>query len=77
MHEAEFLFRGRRYSIEPERHDHSLFVRIWECSETLPTCISETSVESLDDFERLFSAKCFDGNSFYEIESEVTVECVF
>lgn len=75
-HEAEFVYKNSEYSIESEIRNGINTVTFWRCSEE-GICIAECIVDDIEDFEKLFNVKCFDGKSFYEIEAEVTVEAVF
>ena len=76
-HEAEFSYLNCEYSIESEETDGLHIVKIWNCSQKEPVCLAEKAIKSLDDFDDLFATPCFEGKSFCEIESEVTVTIIF
>ena len=78
-HEIEFSYHGVLYSIEPASDDGIRFV-IWRCDDHAEIiCSSKESQEKTvnDAIENLLSQKCFDGESFLDIEDDVIVDTVF
>lgn len=75
-HEAEFVYKGCEYSFEMRIEDGKKFIDIWKCSEE-PWCIANSVVEGTDGIDTLLKKRCFEGKSFYDIESEVIIETVF
>lgn len=80
-HEAEFTYKDIMYVIQSEVLDNNSYLVIWNCGED-SRCICRYSIPnqgiiSQDLIDNVFGEKCFDGKSFYEIETEVIVETVF
>lgn len=80
-HEAEFTYKNERYVIQPEVDNGKSYLVIWNC-ENDSACICRYGIPnhetiSQDFIDRVLNEKCFDGKSFYEIESEITVDNIF
>ena len=75
-HEAEFTYNHKDYSIESANSDSGYIVKIWEIGSE-PMCISERHICDERDLMELFEKKCFQGKSFLDIESRITVKTIF
>lgn len=80
-HEAEFTYKGKMYVIQSEVVDNNSYLVIWNCEKD-GSCICRYSVPQKDIItqdliDKVLNEKCFDGKSFYEIESDVVVENIF
>ena len=80
-HEVEFTYNNEKYVIQPEVTNGKSYLVIWNCEED-GVCICRYSIPnhetiSQDLIDLVLNEKCFDGKSFYEIESEITVDNIF
>lgn len=80
-HEAEFEYRNREYILQPEYADGKCWLVIWECAEE-GGCICRYEMPEHRDIpqeiiQKVLEEKCFDGQSFLDIEREVTVTMIF
>ena len=81
-HEAEFTYNNEKYVIQPEVDNNGkTYLVIWNC-ESDSACICRYSIPNQDIItqdliDKVLNEKCFEGKSFYEIESDVTVENIF
>lgn len=80
-HEAEFKYKDELYVLQSEVADGKSYLVIWKC-EPDSICICRCEIPNNDTITQdltdiVLNEKCFDGKSFYEIESEVTIENIF
>lgn len=80
-HEAEFVYRSDLYVIQSEVQENESFLTIWTCGKNAH-CICKQLIPvqgkiQQSVIDKVFNEKCFDGKSFYEIESEITVNNIF
>lgn len=80
-HDAEFVFGGTSYVLQPEKKNGKNWLVIWDLS-TPPHCICRHEIPEegdipLEIIDAVLSEKCFSGKSFFEIEKDVTVTVVF
>lgn len=80
-HEAEFIYKDKLYVMQPEVIDNKLYLAIWNCEKD-GSCICRYGIHdqdiiSKDAIDGVLNEKCFDGKSFYEIESDITVVNIF
>ena len=80
-HEVEFTYREKMYVIQPEVVNGNSYLVIWNCEKDgsciCRYCIPNQDVITQDLIDKVLNKKCFDGKSFYEIESDVAVENIF
>lgn len=80
-HEAEFKYKDELYVLQSEVADGKSYLVIWKC-EPDSICICRCEIPNNDTItqdltDKVLNEKCFEGKSFYEIESEVTIENIF
>lgn len=80
-HEAEFTYKKEKYVIQSEVANGKSYLVIWNYEED-GVCICRYSVPnngviSQDLVDLVLNKKCFGGKSFYEIESDITVDNIF
>lgn len=80
-HDAQFVYNGTTYVLQPEEYEGKSWLVIWECSDN-PHCICRHEIPEQEKIpqeiiDSVLSEKCFGGKSFYEIEKDVTVEGIF
>lgn len=80
-HDAEFLYKDIMYVLQPETSDGKTWLVIWDCSEN-PKCICRYEIPEHGDIpqetiQKVLEEKCFDGQSFLDIERGVTVTTIF
>ena len=76
-HEVKFTYNNEKYVIQPEVINGKSYLVIWNCEED-GVCIYRYSIPNHETIAQdliglVLNEKCFDGKSFYEIESEITV----
>lgn len=80
-HDAEFTYHDKTYVLQPEENAKGKFLVIWAISPTSERiCNHAVPAEGdipLEVIARVLNEKCFDGKSFLDIESQVTVEVIY
>lgn len=80
-HEAEFRYKDSLYVKQPEVTDDKAYLVIWSCDKDgICICryyILNQGIIAEDLIAKVLNEKCFDGKSFYEIKSDVTVKNIF
>jgi len=80
-HEVEFKYENNQYILQPEVIDGKEYLVIWNCEQDA-ACICRYEIPNQDVITQdlidiVLNERCFAGKSFYEIESDVTVENIF
>lgn len=81
-HEAEFMYNGTTYVLQPEVNDSKAYLVIWDCSPNTTECIAkhESNIGNVipqSGIDAVLSEKCFNGKSFMEIEQDITVTVIY
>ncbi|MBE6099922.1 MAG: hypothetical protein E7197_07695 [Anaerovibrio sp.] len=79
--DAEFIYDGTTYVIQPEISDKKSWLVIWMISD-MPKCICKREIPPEGDIPKdiidaVLSDKCFDGKSFVDIEKFVEVTVIY
>jgi hypothetical protein len=79
-HEAEFTYKDKSYVLQPEIDNGQAYLVIWDCSPE-GQCICKHGIPLTGNIPRniiqdVLNDRCFDGKSFYQIESDVTVDTI-
>ena len=79
-HEAEFIYDGATYILQPIVTDERAWLII-DCVDTSKRlCRHEIPMSGSipqSDIDAVLSEKCFNGKSFMEIEQEITVTVIY
>ena len=81
-HDAEFEYNGTTYVLQPEVNDDKTYLVIWDCTPDAAKCIAKSEITVEGDIPQsviyaVLTEKCFDGKSFLEIESNITVTVIY
>lgn len=81
-HEAEFVYNGTTFVLQPEVNDDKTDLVIWDCTLDAAKCIAKCKITVDGDIpqeiiDAVLSEKCFDGKTFLEIEQEITVTVIY
>ena len=81
-HDAEFVFNGTTYVLQPEVNNNKTYLVIWDCTPNAEKCIANYEIETDGDIpysviDAVLSEKCFNGKSFMEIENLITVTVIY
>ncbi|MDO5014586.1 MAG: hypothetical protein Q4E28_01335 [Clostridia bacterium] len=80
-HEAEFEYSGTTYVLQPEISEGKAWLVIWDISEN-GKCICKYEIPEEGDIpqeiiQKVLSEKCFNGQSFLDIEKDITVTVIY
>ena len=80
-HEAEFEYNGTTYVLQPEISEGKAWLVIWDISAN-GKCICKHEIPEKGDIpqeiiDKVLSEKCFCGQSFLDIEKDVTVTVIY
>ncbi len=81
-HEAEFEYKNKTYVLQPEVKDKKAYLVIWDVTPDQEKCIAKQDIPikgaiPIKEIDAVLSQKCFDGNSFLDIEKDITVTYIY
>lgn len=81
-HDAEFVYKGTTYVLQPEVESGKSYLVIWDCTPNAAKCIARREITTKGDIpqeviQAVLLEKCFNGKSLLEIEQDVTVTVIY
>lgn len=79
-HEAEFVYGGAKYILQPIEKDGKAWLIIDCIGTSKRLCKHEIPMSGSipqSDIDAVLSEKCFDGKAFIEIEKDITVTVIY
>lgn len=79
-HEAEFIYNGATYMLQPIANDEKAWLIIDCINTSKRLCRHEIPMSGnipQSIIDAVLSEKCFDGKSFLEIQQEITVTVIY
>lgn len=80
--EAEFEYKDKTYVLQPEVKDNKAYLVIWDVTPNEEKCIAKQDIPikgtiPIKEIDAVLLQKCFDGNSFLDIEKDITVTYIY